>query len=290
MAAQRDPHTQVFEHDSPLGRWSIATRRVHPALRGVVAQLWHGAGSVAYQRDRILPRGQSYLLINLGPPQYMVLAQPRETRVVFDDIWFSGLYEAPIDTEAPHGNVLLGVAFTATGAAKLLRGPQSLFANRTGSFADVFGRAALHLRQRLLEIGDASARLALAEAWLLETCVSGRDIHPLVHWATQRLADCGGGVRTAALARDAGCSRKHLAGLFREQVGIAPKTLARVFRFQEVLAQLQSSRTADWSELAYRCGYYDQSHLIHDFRQFAGLSPGEFAQHAQPDSGSVVLR
>lgn len=287
---QHDPQTQMFEHDSPLGRWSIAMRPVHPALRGIVRQLWIGSGAVAYRRDRILPRVQSCLLINLGPPQYMVLPGPPEIRVVFDDIWFSGLQEAPLDTEAPHGNVLLGVAFTSFGAARLLRGPQSEFANRTGPFAELFGRDALHLRERLLELSDTAARLALVERWLLDVCVSGRDIHPLVHWATRRLAECGGRLRAAQLAQDAGISRKHLAGLFRDQVGLAPKTLARIHRFQRVIEALQADRRADWSDLADRCGYYDQSHLIHDFNAFAGMAPTEFARQAQPDSGSVVLR
>lgn len=290
-----DPNTTVFEHDSALGRWSIALRRPHPALRGIVAQLWHGAGRVAYQRDRILPRAQSYLLINLGPPQYMVLAGEPEVRVPFDDIWYSGISELPIDTEAPHGSVLLGVAFAARGAASLLPMPLADVANRTGSFSDLVGEGAMRLRERLLETRDAPTRLAIVEAWLLDICVSGRHIHPLVDWATRRLAECGGQLRTAELARDAGVSRKHLAGLFREQVGLAPKTLARIHRFQRALGALERSDmrerpAVDWSDLAARCGYYDQSHLIHDFRQFAGMSPADFARRAQPDAGSVVLR
>jgi AraC-like DNA-binding protein len=287
---QGDPNTTVFEHDSALGRWSIVLRRPHPALRGIVAQLWHGAGRVAYRRDRILPRAQSYLLINLGPPQYMVLAGEPEVRVPFDDIWYSGISELPIDTEAPHGNVLLGVAFAAHGAASLLPMPIAEVANRTGSFADLVGREALQLRERLLETPDPSARLAIVEAWLLDICVSGRHIHPLVDWATRRLAECGGQLRTSELARDAGVSRKHLAGLFRDQVGLAPKTLARIHRFQRALGALDRNGAIDWSDLAARCGYYDQSHLIHDFRQFAGMSPADFARRAQPDAGSVVLR
>jgi AraC-like DNA-binding protein len=287
---QGDPNTTVFEHDSALGRWSIVLRAPHPALHGIVAQLWHGAGRVNYRRDRILPRALSYLLINLGPPQYMVLAGEPEVRVPFDDIWYSGISELPIDTEAPHGNVLLGVAFAARGAASLLPMPLAEVANRTGSFADLVGRGALELRERLLETREAATRLDIVEGWLLDVCVSGRHIHPLVDWATRRLAECGGQLRTAELARDAGVSRKHLAGLFRDQVGLAPKTLARIHRFQRALGAFDRERTIDWSDLAARCGYYDQSHLIHDFRQFAGMSPADFARRAQPDAGSVVLR
>lgn len=246
--------------------------------------------AVAYQRDRILPRAQSYLLINLGPPQYMVLQGEPEIRVAFDDIWFSGISDVPIDTEAPHGNVLLGVAFTPCGAASLLGMPQHEIANRTGSFADLFGREALRLRERLLEIPDATSRLELVEQWLLDNCVSGRHIHPLVMWATRRLAESGGKLRTAQLAHDAGCSRKHIACLFRDRVGLAPKTLARIHRFQNALGCIGTTHRLDWSELATHCGYYEQAHLINDFQQFAGLAPAEFVRRAQPDTGSIVPR
>lgn len=291
MQSEQDANTAIHEHDSALGRWTVAMRRVHPALRTIVSQVWHGAGRVNYQRDRILPRGFSYLLINLGPPQYLVLDQSPEFRIAFDDIWFSGISELPIDCEAPHGSVLLGVAFMAGGAAALLPGPQAQFANRTGPFADVLGRIATQLRERLLEISDPAQRLSLTEDWLLDHCVSGRHIHPLVDWATRRIVASGGQLRTAQLARDSGFSRKYLARVFRDQIGLPPKSLARVQRFQRAISAAQDANgRLDWSDIATSCGYYDQSHLIHDFQQFAGMAPGEFARQAQPDPGSVVLR
>ncbi len=86
--------------------------RTDPRLSEIVASMWFGEGKVAYQRDRILPSGQSQLLINLGPPQYRIEPGPPEVRVPFVDVWYSGLHQGPIDTEAPHGNALLGVAFS----------------------------------------------------------------------------------------------------------------------------------------------------------------------------------
>ena len=109
------PRLQTFTHQSPIGHWSVSVWQVDPRLRELVASLWFGEGRTAYQRDRILPSGQSQLLINLGPPQYRIEPGPPEVRVPFVDIWYSGLHQGPIDTEAPHGNALLGVAFTARG-------------------------------------------------------------------------------------------------------------------------------------------------------------------------------
>jgi AraC-like DNA-binding protein len=144
------------------------------------------------------------------------------------------------------------------------------------------------LRERLLNTADAGARLLLVENWLLERCASGRQVHPLVHWATRRLADSAGKVRVSELARDAGCSRKHVVELFGREVGLAPKALARVHRFQHALRSLREG-TRPLAEIALDCGYYDQSHLVHDCRQFAGMPPHAFARAAMPDPNSVVV-
>lgn len=284
------PKINVFRHDSPLGSWTVTTLEPHALLRGIVRSIWQGEGRVTYARDRILPGGQSYLLVNLGPPQYLVAPGADERRIPFDDAWFCGISERPIDTEAPHGSVVVGVELTTTGSAALWPWRQAEHANHIGPLEDLLGAGAAHLRERLLHTASAAGRLLLLEDWLLARCVTGRRIHPLVHWATQRLAESGGGVRTAVLARDAGCSRKHLVDLFSRQVGLPPKTLARVHRFRKALGVSRSSPSPSWSEIAVACGYYDQAHLIHDFQQFAGMPPAAFSRLAMPDSASIVVR
>jgi hypothetical protein len=90
---------QRFEHASPIGRWSVTVCRPDPRLADFVLNSWYGEGYVAYQRDRILPSGQSQLLINLGPPQYRIEPGPPERRVPFVDVWYSALHQGPIDTK-----------------------------------------------------------------------------------------------------------------------------------------------------------------------------------------------
>jgi AraC-like DNA-binding protein len=95
--------------------------------------------------------------------------------------------------------------------------------------------------------------------------------------------ECSGGtVRIEELARTLGVSRQHLALQFRERVGLNAKTFAMVCRFQSASAALRGLRAApggiDWAGLAGQCGYYDQSHLIHEFRLFADETPEAFAR------------
>lgn len=280
----------VRRHDSALGRWCVTTLEPHPLLRGIVTHIWHGDGRVVYARDRILPAAQTYLLINLGPPQYAIECGAAPRRVAFDDVWFCGIAERPIDAEAPDGSTVAGVEFTTAGAGAMLPWRQSELANRVGPLAERLGTELARLRERLLNTPSAPARLTELHEWLLDRCASGRRIHPLVDWATRRLATSGGTLPATSLARETGFSRKHLNELFDRHVGLTPKTLARVHRFQRALAELRSAAPRTASEIALACGYYDQSHFIHEFERFSGMSPSAFLRRAMPDPKSVVVR
>ena len=280
----------TLRHESVLGSWSISTCQPLLPLQPLVATIWFGQGSVSYQRDRILPSGQSQLLINLGPPQYMIEPGPPERRIPFRDVWYSGLRQDPIDTEAPHGSALLGVAFRAHGAFPWLGGELSDVKEQVLPLADLLGSGVLALRERLLNTQDTGNRFLLVQQWILARMRERSGVHPAVQWTMARLAASGGDTTIDTLARAAGYSRKHLLQLFYEQVGMRPKALARVLRFRSALGLMQGAQRVPWAELAAHCGYYDQAHLSNDFRRFAGVPPATYLRLQQPDSQSVVLR
>jgi AraC-like DNA-binding protein len=286
-----EPRLQTFTHQSPIGHWSVSVWQVDPRLADIVASLWFGEGRTAYQRDRILPSGTSQLLINLGPPQYRIAPGSPEVRVPFTDVWYSGLHQGPIDTEAPHGNALLGVAFTARGAYPWLGERMDGLSDRIIALADAVGDGALSLRERLLNTGSLAERFRVVERWLIARLGPPGLVHPAVRWAVDQIAAGGGRVAIEELAVKTGFTRKHLGNLFQQQVGLSPKALARVHRFRGALDLLhRCAGEVPWAALAERCGYYDQSHLINEFRRFTGFSPVELARRDRPDSGSVVLR
>jgi AraC-like DNA-binding protein len=282
---------QTFTHQSPIGHWSVSVWQPDPRLAEVVASMWFGEGKTAYQCDRILPSGQSQLLINLGPPQYRVEPGPPEVRVPFVDVWYSGLHQGPIDTEAPHGNALLGVAFSARGTFPWLGERMDGLSNRIIALADALGDGALALRERLLNTGSLEARFKVVERWLIARLKPRYIVHPAVRWAVDRIAATGGKLSIEELAVQTGFTRKYLGNLFQQQVGVSPKSLARVHRFRGALDMLnRANGEVPWVALAEQCGFYDQSHLINEFQRFTGFSPVELARRDRPDTGSVVLR
>jgi transcriptional regulator GlxA family with amidase domain len=87
-----------------------------------------------------------------------------------------------------------------------------------------------------------------------------------------RIVDSGGLVAVDRLASDAGISSRQLERRFLREVGLGPKMLGRIIRFQQVFRAVEQCNSA-WAEVAIECGYYDQAHLIRDFNQFARQTP-----------------
>ena len=116
-----------------------------------------------------------------------------------------------------------------------------------------------------------------------------RPAHAVTRWAVERIEASAGRLRVEDLAAASGLSRQRVHELVRREVGLAPKTLARIHRFHRALALLRGRDAPPWAELAAECGYYDQSHLIRDVRAFAGCAPGELLATPAPDATTLVV-
>ena len=94
--------------------------------------------------------------------------------------------------------------------------------------------------------------------------------------AIRRIVDAGGSLGITRLAPALGVTRQHLARRFSQLVGVSPKTFARVVRLGRVIERARAVPAGDpinWSALAVELGYFDQSHLVDEFRELTGVSP-----------------
>ena len=90
------------------------------------------------------------------------------------------------------------------------------------------------------------------------------------------------------LVEEIGWSQKHFINRFRDELGLAPKTLGRVLRFARAIEVIKGGRAVGFAALAAECGYYDQAHFARDVRQFAGVSPRELVRSASPAGGFLA--
>ena len=89
--------------------------------------------------------------------------------------------------------------------------------------------------------------------------------------------------RVEAVAQQLGVTARHLRRAFLESIGVGPKEFARGVRLQRAISE--SARSSDWGVIARDAGYYDQSHLIGDFRDLVGLTPSAYLAR-RPCTGS----
>ena len=134
------------------------------------------------------------------------------------------------------------------------------------------------LVERLHDAGTWAARFRLLDSRLARRLRHAPPPSPQVLWAWRRLVGARGDIRVGSLAEELGWSRKRLVTRFGEEIGLPPKAIARVLRFERARALAEAATRPDWARIAVESGYYDQSHLINDFRAFSGRTPGTFFQ------------
>ncbi|MDB4950773.1 MAG: Helix-turn-helix, AraC domain protein [Gemmatimonadetes bacterium] len=289
-AATNDIRTT--RHRSERCAWESVSRDPDAQLRAYVHGAYQGWTETAADglRRREVPVTRIPLILNLGPdfvvsPLDAAGRTGAERRV---GSFVAGLGDACTLVGATGPSRCIQVDLTLAGARRVLGVPMDELANRVVEVEDVLGPAGRRLVQRLGDAAGWADRFRLLDAFIARRVERAPPLPTVAARAWRRLEAGAGRVDVAALAADAGCSRKHLAQQFREHLGLPPKTLARILRFNRAVDLLRSGGAARWTEIALACGYYDQAHLNRDFRQFAGTTPGAFIAHLLPDGGGVA--
>ena len=225
---------------------------------------------------REVPGGRVVLVISFGPPLDV------DGRAYGSFV--AGLHDRAAITE--HAGVSHGVQayLTPLGAERLFRMPMGELANRGADLADLLPGAG-ELAERLYEAPGWPARLALLEAYIERHVAEAPPVPREVEWSWQRLLASSGAVPVSSLAEEVGWSRRHLAERFRRHVGLPPKALARILRFERAAERLR--RGAGLADAALDSGYYDQAHFNRDFKAFAGVTPTEYRVTSVQDIQSV---
>ncbi|WP_433282194.1 helix-turn-helix domain-containing protein [Micromonospora sp. CA-244673] len=220
--------------------------------------------------------------------------------------FLAGPFDGWCATRTAGEGVGVQVLLTAPAARRLLGLPLGELANRAVPVDRLDGWL-VRLRDELADLPDWAGRFARLDAALAARLALTGPIDARLVRAWRLLDRSGGGLGVGALAGEVGWSRRHLAVRFRREFGLPPKTVARLLRFQRAYAMVgrtlvpaptggadapagtslappPSGRRADggrgevgWADLAVRFGYYDQSHLIREFREFSGATPAALA-------------
>jgi AraC-like DNA-binding protein len=240
----------------------LATRPPHPALAPHIRSRagWHERADGPVRRAE-LPGGRIVLVISFGPT--LDVDGRRYGSFV------AGLHDAPALTEHAGEGHGIQAYLTPLGGRRLLGMPMGELTRQVVELEDLIGTN--ELSERLAAAPDWGTRFALLERAIAERTLAAPPVAPELEWVWQRLHE---DVPIGELAAKLGWSRRHLAATVHRELGMAPKPLARLLRFERAVERLRAG--ADLTDVALDSGYYDQAHFNRDFREFAGATPTAF--------------
>jgi AraC-like DNA-binding protein len=170
---------------------------------------------------------------------------------------------------------VIGVHFRPGGAAAFFGGAIGGLRNQTVLLEDLWGPSVSRLRERLFAVPQVAQKFRILEEELASK-MSVRTADAMVVQALRALHLDPSAARIATVQRAAHCSPQLFIRRFEAAVGLAPKRYARVLRFNALLSHLVRCGPRDWAQLAAEGGYFDQSHLSHEFKRLAGLTPAAY--------------
>jgi len=251
---------------------------------------------MALQRERHYPNGQLDLVVHLGP-RYRRIAGAEPGR--FSRASASGLFVRPDVIEAPQGrSAALGIRLHPSGAARVFGMPLEELAGRDADLADLHSPSEVEeLLERCAETSSPVERIQVAAAWLRRRIRSGRPLPSAIERAVAELRRSGGRTSVGAMAQAGPWSRSRFSVRFREEVGVPPKTFARILRFHGAMAAMECGVVRGGgpghgsllSRVAHQSGFSDQAHFTREFRSFAGMTPTGWLERVRfPETTSTA--
>jgi len=250
-----------------------------PLLAPYVKEYWFlSADSIGKQRA--IPSGYAGLIFNRGGDIYS------KEYGLFPNSYLFGQSVKPVNMRFDNLNIVI-VVFQPIGIKMLLNmSGYELKGQNVG--VDLLSPQLKQLEACLLDTLDEQKVVSLIECFLLG-CLNRREDYNYKRFISVIQSIETGESNISKLADQACLGYKQFKRLFSEYVGLNPKEFIQINRFSKTLHSLQTSSSVSLNEIAYKCGYYDKSHLIREVKLLSGYTPNEFLSNADPYSDSRSL-
>jgi methylphosphotriester-DNA--protein-cysteine methyltransferase len=227
-------------------------------------------------QERLLPGGRMELVIGLDADDRIGMG-------------LTGVHSRFTVLDTSFTFSVIGAHFKPGGAFPFFGMPAGEFQDLDVPLREVWGRFAEEVRNQLLHATTRESRFRILERALLEKGKGRLEKHPAVEHALKVFDRRELPVSVAEVTEQTGLSARRFIEVFRDKVGLTPKLYSRIQRFQQVIHTLHKLEEPDLAEVALSCGYFDQAHFIHDFREFSGLNPSAYLRHRIPHLNHVPI-
>lgn len=253
----------------------------HPLLRPYVRCYWsldQEGDHTPASRERIFPDGCMELLFHYGG-----LYRKYRQDGSFDHqprSFLHGQIRRFIDVEAIGPVGIFSIRFRPAGLRPFIPFDIGSLAEQTVELHDLLGRMGGDLEDRILNAATGQQRVAITEAFLLDRLRNAVVQEGPVDYCIRSILASQGNISVVQLAESLRINKHHLSRRFTSEVGLNPKLLSRIVRFQATLRLIDRAGPGTMTQVAHESGFYDQAHFIRDFKEFTGLNPKQYFPEA----------
>lgn len=228
--------------------------------------------------EKVLPSGSIQIIINLEEKCFRHfhtsdLIQANE----YDNVILTGMQTGYVYLDSYSRISTIGVVLKKGAVPALFGIPAGEFRDQVVSLRDITKFHVSEWREKLIAAPAIEEKFWMIEHFLTDLLKdSFSSLNPAILAAADQIEESNGNVSISDILDQSGYSRRWFSELFRNVVGVNPKQYAMICRFQNVLNAIRNDSFFHSTDIALRCGYFDQAHFIHDFKQFAGMSPSDY--------------
>jgi AraC-like DNA-binding protein len=257
----------------------IKTYPVHPALKEFVEMIFHFSAVAGHDQEiyqTSLPSHECFLSFEYDT-DFLVKGHENAS---FVPIYNNTVIPPQLGKTEMKGRIMKAVMvkFKNGGFFRLFKIPISEFNNVCFNASSVFGKPFVELHEQMNNVETTDGKVKFLEQFLIKSAMTSRPCLPMDHMAEKLLMNKGN-ITVKDLASSACMSIRQLERKFLEQFGMSPKCYSRLIRFTSAHRMRTLFPRLTWGEISIRCGYFDQMHLIHDFKSIAALNPCQLDAH-----------
>ena len=223
-----------------------------------------------------VPNGSPKLIISCNNS---IIAQVDGASHLHGDqnVYFVGIRDVPVKLHTEPGRTcFIGIEFRPHGAYPIVKMPMIELTNRLLPAAELFRDWGLSVTEGVTNLASAKDRADYVQELLLRRLQEDIPACPAVEYCVEAMSATAGLVPIPELERKTGYSQRYLEMLFKKHVGVSPKTLAGIFRFQRFYGKWARGQSYDKIKQEIYAYYYDQAHFARDFRRKTGFYPQRF--------------
>jgi AraC-like DNA-binding protein len=240
--------------------------------------------------DRFLPDGNVNLVIDLTDyPKFIYDNHTLKEIQSCKNVWFSGIRNNFITIPSGRDSEMFIINFIKGKASSFVEMPLNELTDYVVDGELVMTNEILNIREKLLSLSSIKQKFLFAENHLNKVFGHKLVVNPFVDFAVNQIVQTPNQTTIQAISKKVGYSQKHFIKIFKENVGITPKSFLKIIRFQRAIQKIEQNLSIDWPGIAYECGYYDQAHLINDFKDFSGFTPTQYLKSKSEFTNYIAI-